>query len=424
MQNNLRRLGLTLLALGLLAGAFGAGVLTGAESKRAEGKIRGLFHLAPAAEVVASSTADDVDFSPFWQAWKIVDDKFIDGHASATTSTSTPPLTAAEKNQQRVWGAITGMVDSLGDPYSVFLPPVEKKSFEEGISGNFGGVGIELDLKNKILTVVTALDDTPAKRAGILPGDEIMKIDGADATGLSIDEAVKLIRGEIGTKVVLTVNRAKAPEVLKFELIRGQITVPITKVESKDGVFIIRLFSFNANATNAFRQALRQFMEAGTDKLVVDLRGNPGGYLEAAVDIASWFLPVGKTIVTERGRSAESEVVHRSYGYNIFTDQLKMVILVDGGSASASEILAGALSEYGKGTLVGEKTFGKGSVQELVPVTDDSSLKITIAKWYTPNGVSISDNGLTPQVVVPRGEKDDEDHDTQLNKAIEIFNKK
>ncbi len=396
-----------LVGIVILGGVFVGGVTIGSKGNQA----------------VASVELDQskkVDLSSFWKTWDLLDEKFI----GQETSSTTPTTTEAMKTEKRVWGAISGMVDSLGDPYTVFLPPKEKKNFDESIRGNFGGVGIELDLKDKIITVVTALDDTPAKTAGILPADKIIKINETEAVGLNIEQAISLIRGEIGTKVKLFITRKDELKPLEFNLTRAQITIPNIKTQLKDGVFIIRLSSFNANASNAFRKALREYVETKTDKLIIDLRGNPGGYLESAVDIASWFLPTGKPIVIERGRTKDTEKIHRSYGYNIFTDQLKIVLLVDGGSASASEILAGALSEYGKATLVGQKTFGKGSVQELVPVTEDSSLKVTIAKWYTPGGHSISDSGLTPEVLVERGKDDTKENDTQLNKAIEILKQK
>ncbi len=195
----------------------------------------------------------------------------------------------------------------------------------------------------------------------------------------------------------------------------------------KDGVFIIRLYSFTAVSPNLFREALRKFVENGTtNKLIIDLRGNPGGYLESATDIASWFLPLGKVVVTEDYGGKEPNKIHRSKGYDIFNNNLKMAILVNGGSASASEILAGALSEYGKAILVGTKTFGKGSVQELIKITPETSLKVTVARWLSPNGNSFSHDGLEPDEIVEITEDDvdyiEDGGDPQLDKAIELLN--
>ena len=349
-----------------------------------------------------------IDFSPFWTTWKLLDEKYV--------SEDGP------QNQEKVWGAIQGLVSSLGDPYSVFLPPAETEMFESDISGNFEGVGMEIGIRDKILTVIAPLKGTPAEKAGILPGDKIIKIDETGTVDLSVDKAVKLIRGKKETTVKLSIIRGPKDEALEISVTRDTINIPTIDTEIKNDVFIIRLYNFSANSPGLFRESLREFSVSGKDKLILDLRGNPGGYLEAAVDMASWFLPAGKVIVREDfGKKAEP-VVYRSKGYDVFNENLKMVILVNAGTASASEILAGALSEHGKAKLIGEKTFGKGSVQELVKVTSDSSLKITVARWLTPNGVSISKNGLKPDIEVPITKEDLENkRDPQMDKAIQLL---
>ncbi|MFA5877131.1 MAG: S41 family peptidase, partial [Candidatus Paceibacterota bacterium] len=248
------------------------------------------------------------------------------------------------------------------------------------------------------------------------------KIEGKDTVGISVDDAVSVIRGEIGTPVTITVIRGKdAP--FDVTLVRATINLPTIKTTSRpDGVFVIRLFTFNANAPEKFRQAIREFADSGSNKMIIDLRGNPGGYLEVAVDIASWFLPVGKVIVTEDFGSKQAPDVSRSRGYDVFSDKVKFAILIDEGSASASEILAGALRDHGKATLIGGKSFGKGSVQQLFNVTADTSLKITIARWLTPNGVSISHEGIVPDIEVAVTEEDiDAKRDPQLERAAEFL---
>lgn len=360
-----------------------------------------------------------VDFSIFWQTWRIIDDKFVNG-------TTTGEQDAAEL-QKRVYGATAGLVQSLNDPYTVFLPPAEKQAFTEDIRGDFGGVGMELGIKNNKLQVVTTLEGTPAKRADIRAGDVITQINGEQVGQMTVDEAVKKIRGEIGTKVVLTVYRASTGVTKDFTLTRDRIQLPTLDTKLlPNKVFVISLYNFNATSPQLFKQGLRKFLEAKTDKLIIDLRGNPGGYLDAAVNMASWFLPEGKVIVKERHRDPADDQLYRSHGYNIFNDKLKLVILIDGGSASASEILAGALSEYGKATLVGETTFGKGSVQELVSLPDDSAIKITIAKWLTPNDHSISEKGLEPDIKVSITDEDRAaSRDPQLDAAVNyLLNKK
>jgi carboxyl-terminal processing protease len=226
----------------------------------------------------------------------------------------------------------------------------------------------------------------------------------------------------VGTKVKIKIIRKGEDAPREIELTRENISVPVIKTEKdKSGVFIIRLYSFTATAPKLFQDALKEFAETKGDKLILDVRGNPGGYLEAAVDMASWFLPKDTVIVREVHRS-DPEKTYPSVGYNVFSKNLKMVILMDGGSASASEILAGALSEYKIATLMGNKTFGKGSVQELVPITSDTSLKVTIARWFTPKGHSISQNGLEPDIRVDVT-KDDlaKAYDRQQAAAIEFL---
>lgn len=371
--------------------------------------------------------AGKVDFSPFWKAWEVLDQKFVSPKKASSTLSA-----ATSTDQEKVWGAIGGLTDSFGDPYTVFFPPEESKSFETEISGNFEGVGMEIGIKDDTITVVAPLKGSPAQRTGVLAGDKIIAIDGQSTLNMSVDKAVKLIRGKVGTKVKITIVREGKKETLEFVIMREVIYTPTVDTEIKggqiadgkmrDGVFIIKLYNFYSTSPDLFRKALREFIESGSDKLILDLRGNPGGYLEVAVDMASWFLPLGKVVVSEDfGKNAPSQI-YRSKGYDIFNKNLKMAILVNGGSASASEILAGALREHGIAKLVGTKTFGKGSVQEVVKITTDTSLKVTIARWFTPLGNSISENGLTPDIDVPMTQEEfAKGKDIQTDKAIEVL---
>jgi carboxyl-terminal processing protease len=238
------------------------------------------------------------DMSSFYKAWEMLDTNF----APATTTVIT--------KEEKVWGAISGLAASYGDPYTVFLPPQQKEIFESEVQGNFGGVGMEVDIKDGVLVVVAPLKDTPAFRGGIKSGDVVLKVDGVSTDGLRVEQAVSKIRGPEGTSVVLTIVRdGGAP--FEVTLTREQINLPTVDTELRpDGVFVIKLYSFNANAPEKFRDALREFANSGTDKMIVDVRGNPGGYLEVAVDLASWFLPVGKPIVIQdfAERSRESRV--------------------------------------------------------------------------------------------------------------------
>lgn len=375
------------------------------------------------ALVSSSGMPQGVDFSPVWKAWGVLDDKFVPAAVSSTTPLAS---TTAEQDQNRVWGMITGMAASLNDPYTFFLPPTENEEFNSDMSGQFEGVGMEIDVKNEVLVVVAPLKGTPADKAGIKSGDQILKIDGKDTKGLDVTDAVKVIRGPKGTQVTLTVMREGWTAPKDIKVTRDVINVPVVTTTARpDGVFVIALSTFTANAPDLFRNALREFVTSGDNKLVLDLRGNPGGYLEAAVDIGSWFLPAGDVIVTEDYAGHAQNIVHRSSGYNIFNSNLKMVILVDKGSASASEILSDALRYYKVGKLVGTNTYGKGVVQELVPITTnpDTSLKVTVARWLGPDGIQIPLSGLIPDVMSTTSEAAvTAGKDPQMDEAVKILN--
>ncbi len=360
-----------------------------------------------------ASSSEVIDMAPFWTVWKLLDKNYVPTGIAATTT-----VTA----QERVWGAIQGMTAAMGDPYTVFMPPTDAQDFETNISGNFEGVGMEIGIKDKTLTVISPLKGSPAEKAGIKAGDKIITIDGQPAVDLATDKAVKLIRGPKGTTVKVSVMREGGVKPLTFEITRAVIDIPTVDTKITGDAFILSLYNFNAQSETQFDNALKDFVASKKTKLILDLRDNPGGYLDAAVDMASWFLPLGKAVVREDFGAGKPENVYRSKGYDIFNSNLKMVVLVDGGSASASEILAGALQEQGVAKLVGNKTYGKGSVQELLPVTPDTSLKVTIAKWLTPSGKSISENGLTPDYEVKISEADiTAGKDPQMDKALELL---
>ncbi len=390
---------------------FFVGFYIGSGSSQEFVKIRGLEGKEAPADLSA-------DFSPFWRVWNLIDEKYVP-----------PDLEIAEDSvsgQERVWGAIKGLVHSLGDPNSVFLTPRELEIFEEEINGAFEGVGMEVGLREGFLTVIAPLKSTPAYRAGIKAGDQIFKIDGKETVNLSVEEAVGMIRGKRGTMVSLVLFREGVREPIEVNLTRETIDIPILDTEWAGDVFIIRLYNFSGNAQSAFREALREFIQtthSGDRKMILDLRGNPGGFLGASVDIASWFLPAGKIVIKEDFGGRRDDLIHRSRGYNIFGNDLKMAVLIDGGSASASEILAGALQEHGVAKIFGSQSFGKGSVQELVRVTPDTSLKVTVARWVTPNGKSISLGGLTPDIEVIALDEESSENDTDhaFEKALEYL---
>jgi carboxyl-terminal processing protease len=280
-------------------------------------------------------------FEPYWKAWKILDEKFV------TSASSTP--------QDKIYGSIQGLASSFKDPYTVFFPPVEAKMFQDDISGNFEGVGMEIAIKNNQLQVVTPIKDSPAFKAGVKAGDLILKI-GTDSTNdMTVEKAVKLIRGKKGTTIKITFLPIGASKTVERSIVRDIINIPTIETSEKGDVFVIKLYTFTAQSQELFRQGLRKFVMSGKNKLILDLRGNPGGFLDSAWDISSWFLPVGDVVVTEDFGKNRTPNIMRSKGYNVFGKDLKMVILVDQGSASASEIVAGALSQHGIAKLVGTR---------------------------------------------------------------------
>lgn len=335
---------------------------------------------------------EEANLNEFWRVWNLLEKKFV-------SSTSTNSVSVSD----RLNGAIEGLVGSYGDPYTLFLPPEDAAEFEDDIGGQFSGVGMEVGLRGGLITVIAPLSDSPSEKAGIVAGDVIVKIDGTATDGMTIEEAVRLIRGEVGSQVVLTVYREGELEFKDISITRDVITIPTVDTEVKKGVYIIRLYNFNALAETKVQDALDNYRRRGYEKLVLDLRGNPGGYLQSAVAIAGYFLPTGSVVLREHFGDGIEEQVYRSQGKSVANfNPDNFVILIDGGSASASEILAGALSEQKIATTIGTKTFGKGSVQELIKLPSGASLKVTVARWLTPNGISLSEDGLEPMVKISR----------------------
>jgi len=380
------------------------------------------------AIVGTASPPTNVDLSPVWKAWDVINDKFV----PAAVATSTPiASTTAQEDQDKVWGMIEGLAASLNDPYTFFLPPQQNTDFNQDMSGSFEGVGMEIDIKDGILTVVSPLKGTPAEQAGIKADDQILKIDGTDTKDMDVNTAVTKIRGPKGTQVTLLISRAGWDAPKEIKVTRDTIQVPIVATQADthiknipSDVYVISVSTFTSNSPDLFRNAMRDFIQSGKKKLIIDLRGNPGGYLEAAVDMASWFLPAGDVIVTEDYNGHADNIVHRSLGYNVVPAGTKVAILVDKGSASASEIFSDALRYYGVAKLVGTNTFGKGSVQELVQITPDTSLKVTVARWLGPDGKQIPQHeGIAPDVVATTS--DDlikASKDPQMDAAVKYLN--
>lgn len=323
------------------------------------------------------------------------------------------------KPKEMLYGAIKGMVKSLDDPYTEFFKPDEAQKFLEDIEGEFGGIGAEIGKEKGKLKIIAPLKDSPAEKAGLKPGDLILAINGSSTLDLSLSEAVKKIRGKIGTKVVLTILREGWEKPKDFEIVRALIKVPTLdlKFEKVDGkkIAILSLYTFNPNLSQAFYKKAFEIIFENPEGMILDLRNNTGGYLDVAIEIASWFLEKGKVIVKEVFPDG-NENVFRSKREGIFSD-FPLVVLVNQGTASAAEILAGALKDHQKAILVGEKTFGKGSVQQVRTLSDGSFLKVTVALWELPSGKIIEGKGLLPDFEV----KNEEEKDLQLEKAKEVL---
>ena len=404
-MNRLRPFFIVLIALVAIGASFSFGTWFGYSSRPDIERILGVLH----KEAPGTVNVKEVDFEPFWRAWRVMEEKYV-GDTSID-------------RQALVWGAIEGMVKSYGDPYSVFFPPKEKETFDTEIKGEFSGIGAEIGIRKSALTVIAPLKGSPAEKAGLKAGDKILKINDTFTAELTLEEAVSKIRGERGSKVSLIIHRNSEDKPRTVDIIRDVIKVPAitTEMHKESGVFTIRLSSFSEKSPGEFSRAVQEFLNSGSDKLVLDLRNNPGGFFSAAVDIASWFIPEGEVVAQEAYRDRESDL-YRSRGYGAL-ENIKTAVLVDRGSASAAEILAGALQEHKKGKLIGEKTFGKGSVQEIEDITPNTSLKVTIAKWLTPNGKSISKEGLTPDIEIKIPDDNEQGKDPQFDRAVEYLTK-
>ncbi|MDA2936577.1 S41 family peptidase, partial [Patescibacteria group bacterium AH-259-L05] len=337
----------------------------------------------PALRIFSIPEAIDADFdyNLFWKIWSSIKEK----HVAQPVS-----------DKDLFYGSIKGLVQGLDDPYSVFLEPDLAKKFLEDISGSFEGVGIEIGIKNNRLTVIAPLPYTPAHRAGLRAGDKIFAIDEKDTMGMSLDEVVHLIRGPKGTPVTLTIWRDGDKRTQDIEIIRDVIEIKTVSWELKgNNIAYIQVSHFSEETWKDFQDIAHVVLRANPNGLIIDLRNNPGGYLDTAVNVAGYW--ISKDVVTVSRDAQDKEVEYQSSGRGDFS-HLDTIVLVNQGSASASEILAGALQDYKEGTVLGEQTFGKGSVQELESYRDGSALKITIARWYTPLGRSIHDEGITPDI--------------------------
>lgn len=362
------------------------------------------FVLGQRFQFQKSTTAGNLDTSSLISLYKTLSDKY-DGKLDS---------------QKLIDGAKHGMVDSIGDPYTVYFNQKEKSEFANDLEGKFEGIGAELARRSDLLVITRTLTDSPASQGGLLAGDNIVAVNDEVTTGWSVEKAVSKIRGPKGTTVKLMVKRGEA-DAKEYTITRASVADPSVRSEiTPENVGIIHITRFGESETTQLaRQAANDFKDRGVKGIILDLRGNGGGYLTAAQDIASLWLD-NKVVVSEKRGGVTVDTL-KTRGQAILKG-IPTVVLVNGGSASASEILAGALSDNGAATLVGEKTFGKGVVQDVVDLNDGSSLKVTVASWYTPNGKNISKEGITPKIVVPLAEADyNASRDPQMDKAKELL---
>lgn len=341
---------------------------------------------------------DQLDFMQFWEVWQSVKDRYIESDIS---------------DRDLFYGAIGGIVEGLDDPYSTYFTPEDASAFLQDLEGSFYGIGAELDERDGGIVIVTPLKGTPAEEAGVRAGDFILEVDGNSTEGWSVYEAVDNIRGEEGTKVTLSLL-TPGEGIKDVEITRGKITIDSVTWEQEDGIGIIQMTQFNQESLRLFNQAIEELNPESLDGLILDLRGNPGGLLDKAIAIADFWID-DRIVLVEKTRDTEINI---RAGKGAILENIPTVVLVNGGSASASEIIAGALQDYELAHVIGTQTFGKGSVQDYEELKDGSALKITVARWFTPKGRSIDEVGIEPDEVITLTQEDfDAEKDTQLEAA-------
>ncbi len=410
-----RFFGLAIVVVIIGGGGFMTGLIYGQKAELARrladpqavllGKLSGLYQQDKQGRL-----SSDIDFSLFWQTWDLIKANYVDQDK----------LT----DKQMFYGALSGLVGSVGDPYTVFMNPEESKLFNEDLTGTFSGIGAEVGLRNDVVTIIAPLAGTPAERAGLRSGDKVYAIDKQSTVGLTVDEAVKKIRGDKGTTVTLTIAR-NGDKLRDISITRDTIIVKsvVTNYDQASGLYTITVSNFNADTEPLFQVAIQDIEHKKPRGLILDLRNNPGGYLDAAVAIASFWISDG-VIVSEQFSNQSATQPQHARGLAPLAG-LPTVVLINQGSASASEIVAGALMDHQQATTIGKTTYGKGSVQVVRDLPDGSMVKITTAKWLTPNGTSINDKGIEPNIEVELTENDfNKNIDPQMVKARQFLLKK
>ena len=365
-----------------------------------------LYGTPSGSGTVVRDPQKEVNISLLWSVWRLLMSEYI-----APTELQTTPM---------LYGAVRGMVDAVGDPYTVFMTPGENKDFQATLSGELQGIGAELAVRDGTIVVVSPLKGSPAEKAGLLPEDKIIEVNDASVEGQSLQDVVTKIRGKKGTSVTLTVTRSSSKEPVRMTIVRANIHVPSVESEVKEtpkgSAGVLTINQFGAETIADADKVLRDMKRKNIDGLILDLRFNGGGYLDGAVALSSYFLKEGK-VVTVAGRGGPPQI-HYVSGRPLFPD-VPLAVLINQGTASASEIVAGALQDHKRATIIGMKSFGKGTVQEVLDLPGGSSLRVTIAHWLTPSGRNLGKEGVTPDITIDRTPEDiDGKKDPQMEGAM------
>ena len=407
LKYTLKKIGLVLIVLVILGGIFTGGYYLGKGKNIRPGK-RIIAYSEEAANAGDEENGQAIDFNLYWEVWDNLKTNYVDRNMV--------------KDQDLFYGSLKGLTAAVGDPYTVFMDPKESKQFSDDLAGTFEGIGAEVGMRGDITTIISPLDGMPAQKAGVRAGDKVYAVDGVSTLGLTVNEVVTKIRGPKDTKVTITIIRGKEKP-RDITITRSVIIVKSVKTEMRaDGLFVIRVSNFNDDTEDLFNLAVNNILLKEPKGIILDLRNNPGGYLETAVMMASEWVEAGPIVAEQFNGNRRNEYPSNGRGR---LKNIPTIVLVNGGSASASEILAGALRDYKKATIVGEMTYGKGSVQSLSDLSGGAALKITIANWLTPAGDFINEKGLAPNIEVKLTAADaDEGLDPQFDKAVELLKAK